>query len=478
MGFRNTRFIADHWHLFNQVFPKTFGLYLAEKLSTYLSGMVYANTEDQFNEAYYSCKNELESGTFVRGDYLEALQRLYDERETYALYSISNITSSRGRKGSTSAEANHSSLIIHLNGRRGVNDYIEKPLTLIKDILQRQAFHIMKWNKALYDEDQEMTIVSSRLSTSGEEKHLKAASDYLNKRSYKRFVKSWYRAKTDYVLLGGDSVQNARSIDGSIRKFSVDDEGNFLRCGCRDQKGFEEQCVHEIVLNGCRFVKELFAPWHRRRTCVTISCLPEDITNDTDNLVENDDLGEVMNCEYDNEENRGSIFNNTSFNVSHSNQEYSSSTYLEEKKATSFNVSKRELATLIKEILGNADYVSQDQLNKTFALLVEVNNSWKSENRYESELLKNKNIDSCFEKIIASYKKSFRPRGNSFKPASSQTGRFQQYRQSSEPSYEMQKRKHKKRLKSRHEIIVSQHQNRIKKRQRNIVRFVHVLRTR
>ena len=167
MGFTNTRFISDHWHLFNQVFPTSFGLHLAEKLSPYLSGMVYANSEEQFDEAYFGCKNELQSERYVRGDHLEALQRLYDERETYASYCISNITSSRGRKGSTSAEANHSSLIIHLNGRRGVNIYIEKPLTLIKDILQRQALHITKWNKTLYDEDREMAIVSSRLSLSG-----------------------------------------------------------------------------------------------------------------------------------------------------------------------------------------------------------------------------------------------------------------------------------------------------------------------
>ena len=156
-----------------------------------------------------------------------------------------------------------------------MNKYKEKPLTLIKDILQRQATHIIKWNRSLFDEDQEMKLVASRLSLSGEEKHLKDAANFLNKRSYQRFVRAWFRAKKDYVLVGGDSVRNISNIDGLTRKFHVNDKGDFLRCGCKDQKGFEEQCVHEIVLNGCRFVKQLFAPWHHRRTCVTASRLPE-----------------------------------------------------------------------------------------------------------------------------------------------------------------------------------------------------------
>ena len=464
MGFTNTRFISDHWHLFNQVFPTSFGIHLAEKLSPYLSGMVYANSEEQFDQAYFSCKNELESGRFVRGDYLEALQRLYDEKETYASYCISNITSSRGRRGSTSAEANHSSLIIHLNGRRGVNQYVEKPLTLIKDILQRQAQHILKWNKSLYDEDREMTIMSSKLSLLGEEKHLKDAADYLNKRSYKRFVKSWYRAKTDYVLVGGDSVQNVRSIDVRTRKFRMDDDGEFLRCGCKDQKGFEEQCVHEIVLHGCRFVKELFAPWHRRRTCVTVSPIPEDVGCDMDISDSIEDLVEVRNGDYEEEFDSGNFDNSALISTEDGKEVSLSSTYLEEKKATSFNVSKREFATLIKEILGNADSVGQDQLNKTFALLVEVNNSWKSENQYESELMKHKSIDNCFEKIIRSYKKTFCPRGRSFMPSSEGIEGHPEYLRTPEPSYQMQKRKPRKRLKSQHEIVVSRHNNRVKKK--------------
>ena len=40
--------------------------------------------------------------------------------------------------------------------------------------------YLNKLNKLLFNEDQEMTVVSSRLSISGEEKNLEEAADYLN----------------------------------------------------------------------------------------------------------------------------------------------------------------------------------------------------------------------------------------------------------------------------------------------------------
>ena len=207
MGFTNTRYVSDHWHLFNQVFPTAFGKHYAETLNEQLSGMVYSRSEEEFLEAYSSCKSVLNSGKYARQDHLDALKKLYDDRESFALYSISKIQSSRGRKGSTSAEANHSSLIIHLNGVRSVNNYKEKPLTLIKDVLDRQARHIIKWNRDLFNEDREMRVVESRLNSTGEECNLKEAATYLCKRSYQRFVSNWRKAKKDYSLIGGNQVK-------------------------------------------------------------------------------------------------------------------------------------------------------------------------------------------------------------------------------------------------------------------------------
>ena len=180
----------------------------------------------------------------MRVDHLEFLKKLYNERDTYAAYSISNILSSRGRKGSTSSEANHSSLIIHLNGVKSVNTYKEKPLTLIKDVIHRQAKHIAKWNRNLFNENREMKIVESRLASNGDEKPLKDAAAFLNKRSYRRFTKNWQKATRECFLVGGDTVKYIADPEGRGKNFLQAEDGKFLRSGCTNQRGFEEQCVH------------------------------------------------------------------------------------------------------------------------------------------------------------------------------------------------------------------------------------------
>ena len=65
--------------------------------------------------------------------------------------------------------------------------------------------------------------------------------------------------------------------DSKVRNFHQKDDGTYNRCGCRGQVGYEEQCVHEIVLHGCRFKKGLFATWHKRRKLVKSSSIPSQL---------------------------------------------------------------------------------------------------------------------------------------------------------------------------------------------------------
>ena len=457
MGFTKTRFIADHWHLFNQVFPKSFGLHLAQKLSPFLSAMVYSGSKDDFDVAYIACKQELMKESYVRGDHLEFLKNLYEERDTYAAYSISNIKSSRGRKGSTSSEANHSSLIIHLNGVKSVNTYKEKPLTLIKDVIHRQAKHITKWNRSLFNENREMKIVESRLANNGDEKPLKEAAAFLNKRSYSRFANNWQKARRECFLVGGDTVKSIADPEGRGKKFLQADDGKYLRCGCKNQIGFEEQCVHEIVLFGCQFKKNLFATWHERRKQVTSSPIPAHLRSQDNN---EEEIGKLINEVSDNHIDQTDRIHQIEEVNSPMTEKNSFSYHEQNKKATSFNATQSDFFRIQKEVNGCLRYCDQEVLNKVLAIELELLDVIKYNNQACSTINDHKSIDECFEKIIRNFKKSFNPSKRSFLPQR----RELVHKHSLAPNHEIQKSLPQKRLKTKQEIIRMGYHNKQKRK--------------
>ena len=110
--------------------------------------MVHSRTECEFNENYRKVENIIKTVPYHKEDHLRCLKDFYDDRHSYADYSILQIPGLRGFRGSSCAESNHSSILVHLNdGSRGENKYKEHPTTLFKDLLRRNQSHIKKWNK-------------------------------------------------------------------------------------------------------------------------------------------------------------------------------------------------------------------------------------------------------------------------------------------------------------------------------------------
>ena len=63
------------------------------------------------------------------------------------------------------AEQNHSSVLINLNdGIRGINEYCEQPMTLVKDLHIRQNVHVKKWDRQLYIDEQSRLNEIERLN--------------------------------------------------------------------------------------------------------------------------------------------------------------------------------------------------------------------------------------------------------------------------------------------------------------------------
>ena len=82
-----------------------------------------------------------------------------NERATYTVYLLKKNRGTRDCRGSVAVEQNHSSVFSFLNcGAKGMNQYCESPMKLIKDLFARQKKHINKWNELLAVRSNKMSI--------------------------------------------------------------------------------------------------------------------------------------------------------------------------------------------------------------------------------------------------------------------------------------------------------------------------------
>ena len=442
MGFTKSFFVSDNWHLFHQSLPKNLGPYLADKLSPYVREMVNSRSEEECFLAYNKCKDALNEGRTVKQIYVNYLESLYDSRKTYARYSVCGIKSSRGRVGSTSSESNHSSLVIHLNGERGVSKYKEKPLTLIKDALERQALHIKKWNIDLFNEDREMKTRIHTLSN-GYEKELKEAATILCKKSFDRFSRNWNVAKRDFSLQGGNQVHYLHNVSCPPRLFTKDSEGVFSRCTCKGQMAYEEQCVHEIVLYGFKFKVDLFAPWHHRRTKVTSSPLPSRFREVEEERYNDTTLVETFS---DDENERSLVVHE------HDDDDYALTAPASpiRKRVTIHDFKKAH-----QEFYGFLRNCDEEHLTNLLAIQLDMNEIARYNNRFETTLLQDDSGVHSFDDLVRNYKMSFMPRNQTFLPSSRKS-------RVHEPTAEVQRRQPRNRLKGRRELSLTR--NRVKKK--------------
>ena len=274
LGFGNAIYMADYYHLFDTVLPDRFGKYFIH-LIPHLIQMANCLSEDQFKLASNNGKSLLEEMSPRDLSIEEDFKNFIEERSTYSQYILKQTKGTRGRRGSSPSEQNHSSILCHLNdGIRSENKYCEHPITLIRDLFDRQKFHVNKWNSLLAKESMEMDVETAKLEkdpTTDMNKILLCAAKVLNKRSYEKFKHFCQRAH--------DSLQTEEKIDKdgkqiilvkSIQSISAEPRiFNDLsqRCNCSSAVAFEMMCSHEVKIHN-KFIPSLFTKRHFRRESV------------------------------------------------------------------------------------------------------------------------------------------------------------------------------------------------------------------
>ena len=416
-----------------KVLPNRFGKSTYLLIENQLRKMAHACTEDACKKHFEDAARVLRTRSTDGHLAINVLKELYEERESFAQYSIMNIPCIRGRRGSTCSESNHSSIVIHLNGgQRSVSEYTEHPATMFRDLLIRQECHIKKWNVQLFNQENKMKVELNRIIQSTPRNVcLEKAANFLCLFSYERFKEASSRRK-EYVSHHHEDddgtieclVQSLRYDDAPPRKFKLESNGFFTRCTCHTRISFQEQCVHEIAVYDA-FVPFLFAKWHQRRTTVTCSdALPDELdeiegTSPISNGVGHDALVSLNNVDsrnglYGMTDNRTStLVNPTEQDV---NSEYNS------KSAPFSDISYREWQKVQREVDGAFMNAGKETKTKVMALQIEIRNALHLDGNIKESTLSNDNdeessdVDAAFRSIVLNYRKSFTPIKGNFNP--------------------------------------------------------------
>ena len=305
LGFPSAKFVADWHHLFKDGLDDYFGKQGCTLLKGSLTQMIKAKSEEHFNKALHNARLILQNQVDGRDLELEhKLDEFASKKHTYAEYCLDQTKGTRGLHGSSMSEQNHSSVLCNLNdGDRKVNKYQEYPVTLAKDLFERQSQHVLKFNKLLFDEQNMMATEIERLKqaqrTETNNDILKAAKK-LCKAEYERYKANRLRADDSLLLYkDGDMYcivcSDSDSTSEPPRRFhAVDDE-----CDCVERVAHESQCPHMIKLKE-GFDANLFQLRHMRRTKVVGSLKGWEHPIQTDNLLGGDeDISTIENDPFD-----------------------------------------------------------------------------------------------------------------------------------------------------------------------------------
>ena len=375
LGLPNAIYMADDFHLLDSILPKKFGIDCYNLISDYIKQMIYSKTKEGFDKGYESALNVLKNRDNRYARHESSLREFEELKNTYASYILCKKKGTRGKHGSSISETNHASILVHLNdGVKQGNHYYEKPHTLVKDLFLRQEKHVIRWNQQMYDENNDLILLRSKINKETNP-HLYRASEMLCLNSFKQFQERMERAKLYSKQMTTQTNATIRSLthpSAPCRQCYRNNINEYFTClTCESSIAREEQCVHSLNANDFVFIPEQFASYHFRRKLVSGSYISMD-PNETEVIDrEHDDDISDDDSEYS--------VRNTSSEMTADN-EYS----IEEQQGAFFEqlpgqgkavkcLSASELKNVMDEILGNYTLCSNPVKKTINAIMISLN---------------------------------------------------------------------------------------------------------
>jgi hypothetical protein len=219
-----------------------------------MTAMLQSRSQGEWDKAYEAARQAVQQYPALT----KYIEDVYGRPENFAGYTLRAIMGNLGKKGSTSAEQNHSSIVAHLG--RGASWSLQEQIVRLIDCQDTQS---RKKANALLDYE----VKQCRLYRSDLPNPVHASDDESAKACLSKwaFEKLW--RKSHKISLGFEVQSN---VDGSssVRKFGSSwgsPETVTIplgqRCYCSSRIAFMQQCGHEYAVDKCFHVDKYDSRW-------------------------------------------------------------------------------------------------------------------------------------------------------------------------------------------------------------------------
>ena len=274
---------CDYYHLMQEVFPEFFPKALWDTKLKHLLERMLMSEHKTMADKYYK---EAKAVVAHDGNLAEYLKKIHDNPQYYAYWYLLKIPGNLHKKGSTPAEANHSSLCSHLG--LGANWFLPEE---IKHLLERDRLKNNQRN------EEEIWWNQHTYNTLPSDEHY-LAKQCLSKYAYTQLYKKCIdRARMLQSEVMGDGTIKIWKKD---TEFSCDQYAVHFpiheRCPCKWRLGLGIQCQHEFITQDFKFVASL---WNVKRWY-------------SDQSYDHNDVGTIgTSCESNIDEYQNENFNDT-----------------------------------------------------------------------------------------------------------------------------------------------------------------------
>ena len=324
--------------------------------------MIYAKSEEDFNNALEDMKRKISPDNASLMNYIQSLS---DDRGSFANYIIRTYYGCRHLISSNSSEQNHSSIIDHFSGifKRGQVTIIR----FVKELLQRGVHQLNLMNSALAESNIRRSclknaIAEDRNISIKDKDLLLPAVDYLCVCSYLLFYEQVSASKKYMVRVLENGVSEVTLVDNhkNTHQFLTKES----RCNCETRKAHMLMCRHEISFYG-NFRPEFFDICHQFRSQQTFLAVSE--------LDRNVD---IENADHENDHTSISIIEHAE-NGTHNEDECDDDESIVQGTTTSLSVtnhSYQDMQKVFDKVLGSLSRQGNGTKTAVMSIMMELNN--------------------------------------------------------------------------------------------------------
>ena len=237
------RLFWDYYHITSDIWPKAFGQHYQGSLKTKLKALINSKSLEHFDETVSQIEILLEPFPKLLG----TLHEWCNNQKYWAKHQLDAWYGTLGKRGSSHAEQNHSSVLAH------GGTLFEDPIQQIKQLLDRNAFLFSKTNQKFHEKNMCIAGETAHYPNQNLLPNHVWAKKLLGTYAYKHWNEELLKSKEYLHHMfeeNGETIWEIWHPGNPLKKRLISDSSG---CQCWTRKHLRIQCRHYLVVEEGQF---------------------------------------------------------------------------------------------------------------------------------------------------------------------------------------------------------------------------------